>query len=78
MVTMARKEGKSFYSTVDNHECMGGAWALGLREISESLKTGHFYFKLGKYESTAACKRTIDMIPARGIGNDLRHPVCTA
>jgi uncharacterized protein (DUF169 family) len=63
MVTMARKEGKSFYSTVDNHECMGGAWALGLREISESLKTGHFYFKLGKYESTAACKRTIDMIP---------------
>jgi uncharacterized protein (DUF169 family) len=63
MVSLARKDGKMFYSTVDNHECVGGAWALGLREISESLKTGDFYFKLGKFESAAACKRTIDQIP---------------
>jgi uncharacterized protein (DUF169 family) len=42
---------------------VGGAWSLGLREISESLKTGDFYFKLGKFESAAACKRTIDQIP---------------
>ena len=63
MVSLARKEGKVFYSTVDNHECVGGAWALGLREISESLKTGDFYFKLGKFETPAACKRTIDQIP---------------
>jgi uncharacterized protein (DUF169 family) len=41
---------------------MGGAWALGLREITESLKSGQFYFKLGKFESWAACKRTIDRI----------------
>jgi uncharacterized protein (DUF169 family) len=53
MVSIARKEGRSFYSTVENHECMGGAWALGLRELTETLKTGHFYFKLGKFESTA-------------------------
>jgi uncharacterized protein (DUF169 family) len=63
MVSLARREGKMFYSTVDNHECVGGAWSLGLREISESLKTGDFYFKLGKFESAAACKRTIDQIP---------------
>jgi uncharacterized protein (DUF169 family) len=63
MVSFARKEGKVFYSTVDNHECVGGAWSLGLREISESLKTGDFYFRLGKFESPAACKRTIDQIP---------------
>jgi len=63
MVSIARKEGRVFYSTVENHECMGGAWALGLRELTETLKTGHFYFKLGKFESTAACKRTIDRIP---------------
>jgi len=63
MVSLARKEGKVFYSTVDNHECVGGAWSLGLREISESLKTGDFYFKLGKFETPAACKRTIDQIP---------------
>jgi uncharacterized protein (DUF169 family) len=42
---------------------VGGAWSLGLREISESLKTGDFYFKLGKFETPAACKRTIDQIP---------------
>ena len=62
MVSMARKDAKIFYATVDNHECMGGAWALGLREITESLKSGQFYFKLGKFESWAACKRTIDRI----------------
>jgi len=63
MVNMARKEGRSFYSTAENHECVGGSWALGLRELSESLKTGDFYFRLGKFESAAACKRTIDQIP---------------
>jgi uncharacterized protein (DUF169 family) len=63
MVNLARNEGRIFYATVENHECMGGAWALGLREISDSLKTGQFYFKLGKFESWAACKRTIDRIP---------------
>lgn len=63
MVNLARKEGKTFYATVENHECMGGAWALGLRPITDTLKTGHFYYKLGKFESTAACKRTIDRIP---------------
>jgi uncharacterized protein (DUF169 family) len=63
MVTLARKEGKIFYSTVENHDCMGGAWSLGLREISETLKNGDFYFKLGKFESAAASKRTIERIP---------------
>jgi len=63
MVSMARKEERSFYSTAENHECVGGAWSLGLRELSESLKTGDFYFRLGKFESAAACKRTIDHIP---------------
>jgi uncharacterized protein (DUF169 family) len=63
MVSLARKEGRIFYATVDNHECMGGAWALGLRELTESLRTGDFYFRLGKFESAPACKRTIDRIP---------------
>ena len=63
MVGLARKEGRIFYSTANKHECNGGAWALGLRELTESLKTGDFYFKLGKFESSAACKRTIDRVP---------------
>lgn len=63
MVGMARKEGKIFYATADKHQCAGGAWALGLKQITESLKSGEFYFKLGKFESWAACKRTIDNVP---------------
>lgn len=63
MVNLARREGRIFYATVENHECMGGAWALGLREITETLRNGQFYFKLGKFASNAACKRTIDRIP---------------
>jgi uncharacterized protein (DUF169 family) len=63
MVSLARKEGRIFYATVDNHECMGGAWALGLRELTESLRTGDFYFHLGKFESAPACRRTINNIP---------------
>ena len=63
MVGLARKEGRIFYSTANKHECNGGAWALGLREITDSLKSGDFYFKLGKFESSAACKRTIDRVP---------------
>jgi len=63
MIGLARKEGRIFFSTAGKHECNGGAWALGLREITESLKTGDFYFKLGKFESSAACRRTIDRVP---------------
>lgn len=63
MVALARNEGKIFYSTTENHECNGGAWALGLRELTETLKNGEFYYKLGKFESSAACKRTIDRVP---------------
>jgi uncharacterized protein (DUF169 family) len=63
MIGLARKEGRTFFSTAGKHECNGGAWALGLRELTDSLKTGDFYYKLGKFESSAACKRTIDRVP---------------
>ncbi|MGB9175551.1 MAG: DUF169 domain-containing protein [Methanoregula sp.] len=69
MIELARKEGKIFYSTADNHECNGGAWSLGLREITETLKNGDFYFKLGKFDSSAACKRTIDRVAHLGTGD---------
>jgi uncharacterized protein (DUF169 family) len=62
MIGLARKEGRIFYSTAEKHECNGGAWSLGLREITDSLKNGDFYFKLGKFESSASCKRTIDRV----------------
>jgi uncharacterized protein (DUF169 family) len=63
MVNMARKEGAIFYAPSEKHQCNGGAWALGLREITPTLQSGEFYFKLGKFESMAACRRTMDRIP---------------
>jgi uncharacterized protein (DUF169 family) len=63
MVTMARTEGSILFARVDKHQCMGGAWALGLRELTPTLKSGEFYFKLGKFASWAGCMRTIDSVP---------------
>ena len=54
MVTLASKEKKAFYATAAHHECNGGAWSLGLKELTPSLKTGEFYFKLGKFASAPA------------------------
>ena len=53
---------KCFYATAGKHECNGGAWSLGLKELTPTLKTGEFYFKLGKFASAAACRRTIDKV----------------
>jgi uncharacterized protein (DUF169 family) len=69
MVGLARNEGKIFYALADNHECNGGAWSLGLKGITDTLKTGEFYFKLGKFESAASCKRTIDRVPHLNTGD---------
>lgn len=62
MISRARLKGEIFYATTERHACMGGAWALGLREITESLSTGEFYYKLGKFETWAACMRTIQQV----------------
>ena len=64
MVGIASTEGKSFFAMQKVHSCMGGAWALGLGPLTKSLQSGEFYFKLGKFESTASCKRTIANVPA--------------
>ncbi|MFA7562994.1 MAG: DUF169 domain-containing protein [Methanoculleus sp.] len=63
MISRARLNGEIFYATAENHICMGGAWALGLKELTKSLKTGEFYYKLGKFESWASCMRTIQRVP---------------
>lgn len=68
MVNLARSEGKIFYAPSGKHECNGGAWSLGLREITPTLKNGEFYFKLGKFDSAASCKRTIEKVTHLGPG----------
>jgi uncharacterized protein (DUF169 family) len=64
MVGIASNGGKSFFAMQKVHSCMGGAWALGLTPLTKSLQSGEFYFKLGKFESAASCKRTIANVPA--------------
>jgi len=63
MVGLARNEGRIFYSTADKHECNGGAYALGLKDLTPALKTGNFYYKLGKFESVSSSKRTMESVP---------------
>ncbi|MCK9313560.1 MAG: DUF169 domain-containing protein [Methanocorpusculum sp.] len=63
MVSLAR-EGKMFFAPDAKHQCGGGAWALGLREISPSMASGEHYFKLGKYSSIPASKRTVFDVPS--------------
>jgi uncharacterized protein (DUF169 family) len=36
---------------------------LGLKDLTPALKTGHFYYKLGKFESVTSSKRTMDSVP---------------
>jgi uncharacterized protein (DUF169 family) len=63
MVSLARNEGRIFYSTSDKHECNGGAFALGFRELTPTLKKGNFYFRLGKFASVASSRRTMESVP---------------
>jgi uncharacterized protein (DUF169 family) len=63
MVGLARNEGKVFYSTSNKHECNGGAFALGLKDLTPTLKTGAFYFKLGKFASVTSSRRTMENVP---------------
>jgi uncharacterized protein (DUF169 family) len=63
MVSLVRNEGRTFYSTADKHECNGGSFALGLKELTPSLKAGKFYFKLGKFASVTSSRRTMDSVP---------------
>ena len=48
---------------------MGGAYALGLKDLTPTLKTGKFYYKLGKFESITSSKRTMDSVPHLPIGD---------
>ena len=74
MVVKAGTEGDVFYAREDKHACMGGAWALGLKELTPSLKSGEFYFKLGKFDSWAGCMRTIKNVPRVVPPNDEGGP----
>ena len=62
MVQKARN-GDVFYSTKEQHACAGGAGALGIMETPEKIKTGEFYYGLGRFKTLEAAKKTMEAVP---------------
>lgn len=51
-------DGKSLYTTADQHACDGGAYHLGLKEMPEEMKSGEFlYKKIGLFGSARSARR---------------------
>ena len=65
MVQKARN-GVVFYATKEHHACAGGAGALGVMETPEKIKTGEFYFGLGRFKTIEAAKKTMEAVPRTG------------
>jgi uncharacterized protein (DUF169 family) len=62
MVQKARG-GSRFYATVEQHACKGGAGMLGLIDIPENIKSGEFYYKLGRFSSVEHAGDVMEAIP---------------
>ncbi|MBE6499627.1 MAG: hypothetical protein E7Z80_03635 [Methanobrevibacter thaueri] len=56
---MVRKAslGDKFYSTIDEQLCLGGAGAIGLRDMPEKLANGEKYFSLGRFKDLETAKK---------------------
>jgi len=65
MVQKARN-GDVFYATKEQHACAGGAGALGVAETPEKIKTGEFYFGLGRFKTLQSAKKTMESVPCTG------------
>lgn len=55
---MVRKAslGDKFYSTIDEQMCLGGAGAIGLRDMPEKLANGEKYLSLGRFQDLETAK----------------------
>ncbi len=62
MVQKARR-GSKFYATVEQHACKGGAGMLGVIDIPENIKSGEFYYKLGRFESVEHAGEVMHEVP---------------
>jgi uncharacterized protein (DUF169 family) len=65
MVQKAR-QGDVFYAIKEQHACAGGAGALGVMETPEKIKTGEFYFGLGRFKTLESAKKTMEAVPRTG------------
>lgn len=51
---MAAKAGKSYYLPSDMHGCNNGASSLGMKEKSEKIASGEFYYDFGMHDTQEA------------------------
>ncbi len=63
-MTKRASKGETFYATLEEQSCKGGAAALGLTELPEKLKSGEFYVKLGRFKDTDSAKETLNSLPS--------------
>ena len=56
-------QGATFYATVEEESCKGGAGAIGLMKMPEKVNTGEMYHSLGRFSTLGASKRTVNAIP---------------
>ncbi len=63
MVDNVRYNGDSFYTLIDDHKCKGGAATLGFCDLPQSLKSGDLYFKLKRFSTINAARRTMEKVP---------------
>ena len=56
---MVRKAslGAKFYSTLEEQMCLGGAGAIGLRDMPPKLANGEKYFSLGRFQDLETAKK---------------------
>ena len=58
MLNEALNEGRSFYTSSEEHACDGGAYHIGLREMPVELRSGEFLYKrVGLFGSARAARR---------------------
>ncbi|MDD1758620.1 MAG: DUF169 domain-containing protein, partial [Methanotrichaceae archaeon] len=57
-------EGRSFYTSSEEHACDGGAYHIGLREMPVELRSGEFLYKrVGIFGSARAARRFFSSNP---------------
>ncbi|WP_456481597.1 DUF169 domain-containing protein [Methanopyrus sp.] len=64
VMAVARGEVDKIYATSEEQMCKGGAAAIGLEDIPDSVRTGKFYYEgLGQHATLPASKRTVERVP---------------
>lgn len=69
MIDDVRKTGSQFYALLDDQQCKGGAAFLGLQEVGAALASGDMYYKLKRFDTLNAARRTMEQVPRLEAGS---------